>query len=270
MLTLIKDSLRPLYRFLSQRKHREYYRLFSKYAEASRYQQRDIDFLGYHVTVADAMSFVYQFKEIFFEESYKFVATSGNPVIVDCGANIGLSCIYFKELYPKSTIHAFEADPSIFRLLKGNLERNLDMSAIRLVNAAIWINDDGVNFNTEGSDGGSVVATSDNSLHVKSVRLRTILMSHHIDLLKIDIEGAEADVLLDCDGALTAVDKIFFEYHSHTAQRQRLDELLSMIGRNGFRYFIQSPDHRDAPFLTTSADAAMDLQLNVYCYRAKS
>ena len=40
------------------------------------------------------------YKEIFVEEIYKFETTKSHPVILDCGANIGISTIYFKTIYP--------------------------------------------------------------------------------------------------------------------------------------------------------------------------
>lgn len=46
------------------------------------------------------------------------------PVIVDCGANIGFSVLYFKRLHPRARIVAFEANPRAFRLLKHNVSNN--------------------------------------------------------------------------------------------------------------------------------------------------
>jgi hypothetical protein len=56
------------------------------------------------------------------------------------------------------------------------------------------------------------------------VRLKEYLdRAGRVDLLKMDIEGAEADVLEDCRGSLGGVQHLFVEYHAYTGQPQRLD-----------------------------------------------
>jgi len=269
MLKVLKESLKPWYYLATSKTHREFYHLFSTYASAPRYKKTDVRFLKYKFTVPDTLSFLHQYREIFIEETYKFEAARPDPVIFDCGANVGLSALYFKILYPKARLIAFEADPDIFRVLESNLRQNADVVAMELHNSAVWIDTDGVEFAMEGSDGGSVLTTgaTGKRVRINSVRLRDLLQAQRIDLLKIDIEGAELEVLRDCDGALDTVDKIFFEYHSSAGRPQHLDELLSIISRNGFRYFIQSPHLERAPFTRKMVDDGFDLQLNMYCYR---
>lgn len=268
MLKLIKDCIRPLFIFFSDVYSREYYTIFSKYAKAPRYQQRTIKFLDYTVIVSDAPSFAYQYKEIFCERTYEFRSAKSNPVIYDCGANIGISCIYFNRLYPNAVIKAFEADPAIFKLLEHNVKKNVRSNTIELFNQAVWVNNDGVDFSNDGADGGSVIDQTDKpKIKVTSTWLRELISHETIDLLKLDIEGAETAVLLDCDGYLENVQRIFFEYHSFANEPQQLNELLHIISKNGFRYFIQSPSVQQAPFLKKHQNQKMDLQLNVYCYR---
>lgn len=268
MLTLVKNTLRPLYQFATDSGYREYCRLFSRYSSRPRLTRQDVYFFDYSITVPDTLSFLYQFKEIFFDESYKFITQKKNPVIYDCGANIGLSCLYFKKLFPECSIQAFEADPDIYRMLQSNLEKNTDMKGVTVNNQAVWIDDKGLDFFQDGADGGSVVhAASNKAVRIPSVRLKDLISNRPIDLLKIDIEGAEAEVLLDCHGSLASVERIFFEYHSLTGKPQMLSEVLKVMTNNGFRYTIY-PLHaqQKAPFVNL-ATGAMDLQLNVYCYR---
>jgi len=269
MLKVLKESLRPWYYLATSKIHREFYHLFSSYASAPRYRKTDVRFLKYKFTVPDTLSFLHQYREIFVEETYKFESSRPNPVVYDCGANVGLSCLYFKVLFPQARITGFEADPEIFKVLKSNLDQNLSPGAVQLRNSAVWINNDGVEFAVEGSDGGTVLSSAAGKrVKIDSVRLRDLLKAQRIDLLKLDIEGAEAEVLQDCDGHLDTVDRIFFEYHSMTAQPQRLNMLLDIMSRNGFRYFIQSPYLQQAPFVRKPADKEVfDLQLNIYCYR---
>jgi FkbM family methyltransferase len=268
MLTLLKNSLRPFYQFAKDRGYREYCRLLSRYSRRPRFQRQDVHFLNYSITVPDTLSFLYQFKEIFCDESYKFITQKKNPVIYDCGANIGLSCLYFKKIFPGCSIQAFEADPEIYRMLKSNLEKNTAMEGVTVNNQAVWTDHKGLDFFQDGADGGSVVhAAGKQAVRIPSVRLKELLVDRQIDLLKIDIEGAEVEVLLDCDGSFASVERVFFEYHSLTGKPQRLAEVLKVMTNNGFRYTIY-PVHvqEKAPFVNL-ASGTMDLQLNVYCYR---
>ena len=52
---------------------------------------------------------------------YYFHTDKENPVIIDAGANIGDSMIYFKYLYPQATIYSFEPDVATFAYLSSIL-----------------------------------------------------------------------------------------------------------------------------------------------------
>src|ERR1700741_4710485 len=74
-------------------------------------------------------------------------------------------------------------------------------------------------------------------------------LNEPIDLLKLDIEGAEFDVLKDCDDRLSIVKCLFVEYHSFASQRQRLPELFAMLRDAGFRVHVQKDYFRASPLL---------------------
>lgn len=63
-----------------------------------------IDLLGYRIRFMDEGSFRHLFYEIFATGSYFFQSDSANPLIFDCGANIGMSILFFKKLYPNARI----------------------------------------------------------------------------------------------------------------------------------------------------------------------
>lgn len=62
--------------------------------------------------------FVLIYKDIFISKEYRFTADNDPPLIFDCGAHIGVSVLYFKKLYPKAKIIAFEPNPVTFKLLE--------------------------------------------------------------------------------------------------------------------------------------------------------
>jgi hypothetical protein len=69
-----------------------------------------------------------------------------------------------------------------------------------------------------------------------------------VDFLKMDIEGAEAEVLLDIESELHSVQNLFFEYHSTPGKQQVLGELLSVVTKAGFRYIINGTHGPSLPF----------------------
>jgi hypothetical protein len=91
------------------------------YGGKKRYEKGKIKFDGFKFIVADYMSFLFQYKEIFVDEYYRFKSDNNSPVIYDCGSNVGTSCAYFKMIYPNSVIKAFEAEKGITELLKPTL-----------------------------------------------------------------------------------------------------------------------------------------------------
>ena len=78
----------------------------------------------------------YIFVEIFLTRDYLLRVVLPGPSSWDCGANLGMSIVFFKRLYPGCRILAFEPDPETFSLLKGNVEAN-GFEDITLVNKAV-------------------------------------------------------------------------------------------------------------------------------------
>ena len=69
---------------------------------------------GKILKIPDSASYLSSREEIFDQQIYRFNTSNSKPYIVDCGANIGLSIIYFKQLFPNAEIVAFEPDEKIF------------------------------------------------------------------------------------------------------------------------------------------------------------
>ncbi len=268
MTNIFKNS--PAYFLFTSKEYRLFLRLWGQYGNVARYSPRSIPFGKYKFFVPDCASFIGQHREIFFEEIYKFTATHPHPVIYDCGANIGMSCLYFKKLYPHAKIKAFEADPEIFKVLKQNLADN-NIQNVELFNKAVWISDDKIQFGADGADGGSSYQQKGRSIRVEGIRLKSLLeQEERVDLLKIDIEGTEVDVIADCAPILMKVTNLFIEYHSWNNQEQHLGQILNILKENEFRYYFQTINQSKTPFINKRRDTDMDFQLNIFAYRGLS
>lgn len=143
------------------------------------------------------------------------------PVVVDCGANIGSFSLACKTLKPGCKIIAVEPDKDLFNSLKTNLA---GLASVTLVQAALTNQNGMVNLNSGKNDGvansifaGKMVSESSSSVESKSTAefLEYVKQQYKkIDVLKMDTEGGEW-FLLDAPTPLIAdVGVIYMEYHS--------------------------------------------------------
>jgi FkbM family methyltransferase len=262
-----KDFLKEMVDKKVRESNREYRRLKS----FPRYTPTEATLLGKKIAILDAASFLFTKNEIFGQQIYKFQTNNRTPYIIDCGANIGLSVIYFKKLYPEAEVVCFEPDPKVFSILSKNIN-TFCLEQVTLINRAVWDRETTLNFFSEGADGGRIAGSNDshNVVSIKAIQLRDFIQ-RPVDFLKIDIEGAEVVVLSDCKDLLHNVKYLFVEYHSFVAEEQKLDELLSILRASGFRYTIQQHGVvSKKPFVTISNQAGMDILLNISAFRKDS
>jgi len=239
---------------------------YREISRLARYKEGELVVQGYSVRFTDNAALFGMLDEIFVRENYKFNCESNTPTIIDCGANIGLSVLYSKSQHPDAVIHAFEPDPVAYQKLVANIEAN-GFKDVFTYNAAVWIEDGELVFETDGSWGGHI-GDNANSVGV-TVKARKLdgLLDKRVDFLKMDIEGAESDVIMHAKELIAKnVDKLFFEWHSLSGQPQRLGEILSFFEKQGFRYHIKEASNRQTPFIYKPT-SRMDSQLDVFLWK---
>lgn len=220
-----------------------------------------------YVYFYNAPEFLHGLNEIFIEEIYKQELIE-TPYIIDCGANIGLSIIYLKHLYPKAEILAFEPDEKNYELLSKNIS-SFKLENVTLKKEAVWIEDTVLAFSNQGSMSSKIQDNhSTDSKEVKATRLRD-LITKNVDFLKIDIEGAEFSVLSDLNDKLNLVKNLFVEYHGHFTKNDELTKLFAIFSEYGFSYYIkEAAPVYDTPFLRIqNPEIDFDIQLNIFCFR---
>jgi FkbM family methyltransferase len=160
------------------------------------------------------------FKQVLLDGEYDFPLEHSPKVIVDAGAHVGLTSIWFATRYPKATIIAIEPERANYKLMVRNLAAFPNVTPVE---AALWshrgvvaIDDPGAGtwgFQTAELNGKATSGATVESLTVEDIMERFHL--DRIDLLKVDIEGAEKEVFSD-PGAVKwtdAVDAIEVELH---------------------------------------------------------
>lgn len=267
---IIPDSIKHQYRYAIYSEYRNFVykkREFSKIRDKQRYQVGETNIFGSSFKYVDSASFCSTYDELFNKEIYKFKSNNNKPYIIDAGANIGLGILYFKKLYPSAEIVAFEPDVKVAEILTHNIQI-FGLESVKVINKALWNEDTTLKFNEEGADGGRIAIDGDQNLvPISTIRLNDFL-NRTVDLLKIDIEGAETIVLKDCKEFLFNVDRIFVEYHSYSRQSQSLHDILKILFDAGFRYNIHHHGiYSSNPLDHVNEYYGMDLQLNIFAYR---
>jgi FkbM family methyltransferase len=229
--------------------------------------------LGATMKVADYGTFLGLLSEIFFQRIYSFEASSASPLILDAGSNIGMSILFFKRLYPRCRVIGFEPDPQTFELLQANAQVNR-WESVELHNKALYTSEGEINFYTDpnriGSGKMSTVRERFPGSAKRAVlcqRVQTVRLSafvhEEIDLLKMDVEGAEIAVISELaeSGRLRLIKQMFIEYHHHLKiDEDHLSRMLRPLEDNGFGYQISSSS--DLPWARKSVQPML-----IYAYR---
>ena len=186
-------------------------------------------------------------KEIFDDTQYAFESLQSEPFIIDVGSSIGLATLYFKHHYPSAKILCFEPDPTSFDLLAKNIASN-NLQDVTLINAAVSKKSGQTNLYGQifseqpDSRGNSIVdlwanqRQKNDTLSVNAVRLSSYINSE-VDLLKIDIEGAEQQILEELKEKLHYIKEIFIEVHTIELMDEinSLDKVIEILNRSGFK-----------------------------------
>ena len=210
---------------------------------------------------------IHSLREIFVDDVYKMKTNSPEPYIIDCGANIGLSLLYMKSQFPNSRILAFEPDETNFALLKKN---TAGFTNLEINQKAVWKENASICFDNAGTLSSQIIADVSQIGKVKrveAVRLRDYLNAP-IHFLKLDIEGAEYEVLKDCTDRLQWVENLFIEYHGRFEKARELTEIFDLLYQNGFSYYIkEAANVYPTPFYRDNAEKVYDVQLNIFCFK---
>ena len=146
----------------------------------------------------------------------RFYDACDDPLIVDCGANIGASAVWFSLSFPKARIVAVEPEKHNFGLFERNVSEFENVSALR---AAISRKGGTIPLGDPGS--GEWGYRADPTFVGKSIdSVRAYTLRELVDLrggtpfiLKIDIEGAEADLFQSEDAIFDDFPLLIIELH---------------------------------------------------------
>ena len=227
--------------------------LIQKFSPQFRFHSEKV--FGNLLRFSDYVEFTSIFDTIFVCRDYRFHPRTPQPRILDCGSNVGLSLLYFKRDYPNARITAFEPDPATFALLWGNATRN-GWNRIQLRNEAVCGSTGIKSFYYDSSRPGNWLMSLKSSCglldseQVVGVRLSDFVDSE-FDFLKLDVEGAELEVIEDLSarGKLPLIREMAVEVHPRLLNGSGgFSRLRALLEGAGFRLRIRSQSQQDDNF----------------------
>ncbi len=267
MKFILSIYFKGLFFFITNKHFRKFLFLTFIYGLQKSNKKRVFNIQGYEIETIDFRSFVWQYYEIFFKEFYKFKETNSNKkVILDCGANIGMSLLYYELNYSNYEIHAYEADKEVYKILQKN-SKAFNKNKYFLYQKAIWNFDGQINFNSDGKDGGKVSNENTNQNAVECVDFKKVLSSFNkIQFLKMDIEGSENEIYNTFLENMNKIENLFIEYHSYIDEKQNFNKLLNTLTSFNHRIYIENMGSKFSPLLNKNK-SNMDLQLNIFLFK---
>jgi len=147
-----------------------------------------------HVRVGTSDAHLYY--KILLRDEYALNLPFTPRTIVDAGANIGLTSIYYAQQYPRARVISVEAEATNFAILSRNVS---SYPGIVPIHAALWKSDGLICVSERSSDSGKwgFITHEGAGAKVRAITMQTLMHElniESIDLLKVDIEGAEIEL----------------------------------------------------------------------------
>lgn len=219
---------------------------------------RDTTFFYY-----DQLEFDTLIEEEFKQHQYYVDLPTNEPFIIDVGAHIGTSTLYLHTVYPNATFVCVEPHPQNIQLLAKNLEANGITRAAIIPKALVGKRDKRETVELFSNNtftvfsslkrGGWSGKEDGQATRVKTAKLSEIIkeivakrhnVEYAIDLLKIDIEGAETDVIDEAQQELKHVRHVIIEFHKTYSHHEK--DLLKIL-RQFFAFVEITHEDKKAP-----------------------
>jgi FkbM family methyltransferase len=159
------------------------------------------------------------FDQVIVREQYKLALPFVPKHIIDAGANIGLTSLYFRHVYPEAAIVAVEPDADNVRILRKNVDVYRNVS---VVEGAVWSERGRMRLAVPEDEKCALrVEAGGDSESIEGITIDDILAGQSwdgVDLLKMDIEGAEKKVFTTgAETWLPRVKALVIELHEDVA-----------------------------------------------------
>ena len=178
---------------------------------------------------------VYTIFDVFLYGEYAEISYCEGKTIIDIGANVGDSTIYFAN--KGYDVYSFEPVPQIAKIAYKNIDLNPQLKdKITYVNKGVSSKKGimAIGFNEDASVKSGEYDNKSQKVEVEVLTIDEILKEYDIEpnILKIDCEGCEVNIIKHSD--LSMFDEIIMEYHTKFT---KVDEniLINILEKQGFK-----------------------------------
>jgi FkbM family methyltransferase len=190
------------------------------------------------LSLREVGSDILTFEEVIKRQVYRNILSKLEQcqTVIDLGANIGLASLYFAKHYPSCRLVAVEPNPDTYRMLTTNLGELVENGRCETIKAAVWGSEkalvsDGSQapehysaFTTKEAGPEESAAETMMGLPIQSIIKNSGFTK--IDLLKVDIEGAEVELFKGDVEWLRSVNSIAIEFHGDSRNECKFDEIM--------------------------------------------
>jgi FkbM family methyltransferase len=189
------------------------------------------------------------FKEILYQQEYRYLTELQQKLnldvryIIDAGANIGTATVYLKSVFPEATIVCIEPEADNFAMLQKNIQVN-GFDRVTPFKGGLWNKETWLEVKSGFRDKerelsfyvtevGESERTDNSILGITVEGIKAKWAFPRIDILKIDIEGAERYLfsnLADCRRILADVKILAIEVHEEVVDKWALVGYLEELG----------------------------------------
>jgi FkbM family methyltransferase len=209
--------------------------------DAFRLRRRSVRLLGNTVAFDQPAAMRFLIEELLLGRCYAvWPPVRDNPVIIDAGANIGVATLYFRRLFPTARIISIEPQPVSAALLRANVGSQ-PIEKGEVLECALTGDGQprplvGEGITAKLAEAGDKKPSETRDNLVKAVTLQDVMANDRIDILKLDIEGAELEVIQSSTTDLQRVDQLIAEVHLWNGQQDALPKILEALTQANHRY----------------------------------
>jgi FkbM family methyltransferase len=191
-------------------------------------------------------------REVWLEEAYKLPVNMRPKIVIDLGANIGLTSLWLAKRYGCDKIIAIEPSIENARIARQNLERNGVCADV--IEAAVGPTDGMVHFSEARDSNVGRIGFGDRTVPMQSMFsvLSRLPSPGYVDLVKMDIEGAEQELLTGDLSWLQKVKSLIIEFHPTLVD---YPGLVNSLREAGFDYIPAGTAHPDSMDFFVRRDA---------------
>jgi FkbM family methyltransferase len=156
--------------------------------------------------------------------------------VIDAGAHVGALTLVLRDIVGSNgEVISFEPLPQNYDMLAKTVDKN-DFENVECRNQALYSRDGNkmLSLNHENTGGASIEESSnEEKVRVELLDCRDIIAKHDIDWMKVDVQGAEYELIKSISGQLDKLEGLFVEIHPSLLSNIELEELYNILSKKG-------------------------------------